>query len=43
MRENSGDIQATVGLSLNILVLSQAELVEAEDKIGPTVVLPISH
>nr|WP_319949069.1 hypothetical protein [uncultured Shimia sp.] len=43
MRENSDDIQAKVGLSLNILVLSHAELVEAEDKIGPTVVLPLSH
>jgi hypothetical protein len=43
LRKNSDDIQATVGLSLNILVLSQAELVEAEDKIGPTVVLPTRH
>lgn len=43
MRENSDDIQTTVGLSLNILVLSQAEFVEAEGKIGPTVILPIGQ
>lgn len=43
MRENSDGIQGAIGLSPNLLVLSQVEFFEAKDKIGPTVALPISH
>lgn len=42
VRENSDSIQGTIGLCPNLLVLSEAEFFEAEDKIGPTVALPIN-
>lgn len=43
VRENSDGIQDAIGLRPNLLVLSEAELLEAEDKVGPTVVLPVSY
>lgn len=43
VRENSDRIQDAIGMCLNLLVLSEAEFLEAEDTIGPTVLLPASY
>lgn len=43
VRENSDGIQDAIGLCPNLLVLSETEFLEAEDKIGPTVALPVSY
>lgn len=42
MRQNSDRIRAALGLQLNLLVLSEGEFFEAKNKIGPTVLIPIS-